>query len=111
MTIATNGEGVAVCRCGSDLHVVCSGGCPDPEVVFKSELGTMRKPRAGNERPQEYKDSTPKPPATRKSKGVKYPPPTHCWCGEPVAQRAKVGVGRPPTKCEKHVVRKKKVPE
>lgn len=38
-------------------------------------------------------------------KVVKYPPPTHCWCGEPVAKRARHGVGRPPTKCEKHVVR------
>lgn len=43
----TNGEGVAVCRCGSELHVVCSGGCPDPDVVFKSDLAAMKKPSGG----------------------------------------------------------------
>jgi hypothetical protein len=37
MTMSTNGEGVAVCRCGAELHVVCSGGCPEPDVVFKRE--------------------------------------------------------------------------
>ena len=101
----TNGEGMAVCRCGSELHVVCSGGCPDPDVVFKSELAAMKKPR-GIEPRQEYRDNTPKP---LREKKAKYPPPTHCWCGEPVAKRAKFGVGRPPTKCEKHVERKKGV--
>lgn len=50
----TNGEGVAVCRCGSELHVVCSGGCTDPDVVFKSERAAIRKP-AGREVPNSLK--------------------------------------------------------
>lgn len=91
----TNGEGVAVCSCGSALEVRCTGGCAEPDAVFKNAIAAMRKP------------SRPKPRAEGQPKVVKYPPPTHCWCGEPVAKRAKFGVGRPPTKCEKHVVRKK----
>jgi hypothetical protein len=44
--VNTNGEGVAICRCGAELHVVCSGGCPDPDVVFKNAIAAAPVPRA-----------------------------------------------------------------
>jgi hypothetical protein len=92
--MSTNAAGVACCgNCGSELEVRCTGGCAEPDIV----------PR------ENYIATMPQRAQTKEPKIVKYPPPTHCWCGEPVAQRAKYGVGRPPTKCEKHVVRKKAV--
>ena len=88
MTINTNGEGVACCSCGAELQVVCTGGCPEPDVVFKSELAAMRKPHA-HERPQ-----------------FKEGPPKICnWlsgCDQPVAPRLP-GHGRFPKKGPKHL--------
>lgn len=106
MTISSNAAGVACCgNCGHELVIACTGGCPEPDAVLRENyVAALPKPR-GEEPRQEWKDQTPKPPVERK--GAKYPPPTHCFCGEPVAQRARFGVGRPPTKCEKHVIRKK----
>lgn len=96
MTINTNGEGVAVCRCGSELHVVCSSGCPEPDVVFKSELAAMRKPR-----PEKRKiERAVKQPPPRK------PVPDHCTygtCTDPVAPRVPGAMGRPVTRCAKHL--------
>lgn len=35
MTINTNGEGFAICSCGAELEVRCTGGCAVPDAVFK----------------------------------------------------------------------------
>jgi len=92
MTISTNGEGVAVCRCGAELHVVCSAGCPDPVVVFKSELAAMKKP-TGN-------------PGTPRRKQIPTPilrPGICAWphgCEDLVAPRT--GKGRKPIFCLAH---------
>lgn len=106
MTMTTDKIGIACCgNCGSHVEVVCSGGCAEPDVIPRENyIAALPKPR-GEEPSQEWKDDTPKP-----AKAAKYPVPTECripGCGAPVAKREKFGVGRPPTKCEKHVVRKK----
>jgi hypothetical protein len=85
----TNGEGVAVCRCGSQLHIVCSGGCTDPDVVFKSERATIRKPR-----------HVPNPRKTRRFRPGFC---THPGCDDPIAPRPAGAIGHPWTKCIKHL--------
>ena len=49
MPISTNTAGIAVCgNCGSEVHVVCSGGCAEPDVVPRANyIATMKKPRGG----------------------------------------------------------------
>jgi hypothetical protein len=38
MSISTNGAGVACCgNCGHELAVICTGGCAEPDIVFKSD--------------------------------------------------------------------------
>lgn len=79
------GSGEAVCgNCGAHLEIVCSGGCAEPDIVFRQDYtAALPKPR-GEEKPKPKERST------------------HCWCGDPVAMR-KPGHGRPTTKCEKHL--------
>lgn len=103
MTIHTDNSGVACCgNCGSHVVVACSGGCAEPDVMFRKDyIASLPKPKG----PEPGKARVPKGP-----KVAKYPPPTHCFCGEPVAKRRVKGRGRPPTKCETHVVRKKAAP-
>ena len=52
MPISTNASGVAVCgNCGSEVHVVCSGGCAEPDVMPRANyIATMKKPRGGGKR-------------------------------------------------------------
>jgi hypothetical protein len=76
----TNGEGVAVCRCGSELHIVCTGGCPDPDVVFKSELALLSKPPDPARRPGQCR-----------------------WANCPDDVAPHKGRGRPPTRCPAHL--------
>lgn len=94
----TNGEGVAVCRCGSELHVVCSGGCTDPDVVFKSERAAIRKP-SGREVPNSLK---------RKVRRFIPGFCTHPGCYDPIAPRPAKAIGQPWTKCVKHLALSRK---
>jgi hypothetical protein len=89
LTLRTNGAGVAVCGCGSELHIVCSGGCPEPDVQFRDETTKPKRDRH------------------RKEKRVKAGdvPSGYCTyqhgCGAPVAEQTYHG--RPTTKCVKHL--------
>ena len=74
-------------HCGGHLSIVCENGCADAEVSLHktNAIAALPVPTTKEKRPTT---------------------PGFCWCGEPVAPRLKFGIGRPPTKCEKHVVRK-----
>ena len=85
----TNGVGIAICSCGSELHVVCAGGCEKPDFVFAQDHKIKRASR-------------------RKADGrihVKDVPPGMCtWqngCDQPSAQQTYRG--RTTTKCPKHL--------
>lgn len=89
MTVTTDNSGAACCgNCGSNVVVACSGGCAEPDVVFRENyVATMKKP-SGNEPEQ-----------------AKYPVPTTCRhpnCDQPPVPPKIRGRGRPPTRCEKH---------
>lgn len=89
----TNGEGVAVCSCGSQLEVRCMGGCPEPDAVFKSVRAAIRKPQG---REVSY---------NRKKKVRRFRPGfcTYPGCDDPIAPRPPKSVGHPWTKCFKHL--------
>lgn len=104
MTLRTDQRsGVACCgNCGSELAVICTGGCAEPDIVPRENyIAAMRKPN--------WPEKSSPEPVRRNGKLVKYPPPTHCHCGAPVVklERPGRGGGRPPTHCEKHMKRKK----
>ena len=46
MTINVAGSGEACCgNCGHELEIVCTGGCPEPDIVFReNSVATMAKP-------------------------------------------------------------------
>lgn len=103
MSCNTNGQGLACCSCGSALAVVCTGGCPDPDVVFRSDIAAMRKPA--------WRDI---PNSQRVKRRPVNSPPLHCTylkCKEPVALREPGAMGRPVTRCAKHLAhfRKKRL--
>lgn len=54
MSARTNSSGVACCgNCGSELKVACTGGCAEPDIVFKENyIASLPKPR-GEEKPQD----------------------------------------------------------
>lgn len=72
MTVNTNGVGVAICSCGSELEIRCTGGCAEPDVVFKRE-------------------HDPNAICNWRYRG---------GCDQPVGEH--VGMGPPPAKCPKH---------
>lgn len=85
MTINTNGAGVAVCSCGHELEIRCTGGCKLPDPVFKDNyIATMKRPR-GEE-----------PKLVQRDGQCNYQ-----RCTDDVAEYS--GHGRPSTKCPYHL--------
>lgn len=86
-------------QCRAEPQLSCPNGCVGIEgVVVAAE---DRKAFAKNGC---VPDPSMAPMRERKKtskKAVKYPVPTHCWCGAPVVPKPP-GRGRPPTKCELH---------
>lgn len=101
MTISTNAAGVACCgNCGSELEIRCTGGCPEPDVVFRENFAaTMAKlgGHPGKRGPFRKYGPQKKTPIRR---------PGFCaWvagCDLPVAKR-EPGHGRTPIMCENHL--------
>lgn len=91
MTASANAAGVACCgNCRSELEVRCTGGCEDPDIVFKhNPIAGLRRVPSGRLR--------------RTPTGRKYIPGicTYRDCREPIVPH--VGKGRPTTKCVKHL--------
>lgn len=61
----TNAAGVAVCSCGAELEVRCTGGCAEPDYVIVEETAICTFPDCTD------------PVAARKP-GAKGPPPKKC---------------------------------
>ena len=91
MTMSTNAAGIACCgNCGSEVHVVCSGGCAEPDVIPRENyIATMRRPRKG-ESPQTNGLKEDQPTQCTWPGGCESPPKP--WCGR----------GRKPRMCAFH---------
>ena len=97
MTIRTNAAGVAICSCGSELEVRCTGGCVEPNVVFENAIAAMPKPSGPPHIPLAFPRHKPGDPPRQ------YPRKVCNWPGgcsadvEPYS-----GVGQPPKRCSAH---------
>lgn len=95
MTPKVNQAGIACCgECGSELQIVCTGGCKDPDVVFKENYIASLPTPQGRETPGKQHARRP---------WARKPVLDQCTyrdCTEPPAPRGVTG--RPPTRCVKH---------
>ena len=95
MTINTNGAGVACCgNCGSELEVRCTGHCAEPDIVPRENyIAALPLPKGPGRRA----------PRAKRRSTRKFLPGicTYKSCTEPIAPH--VGIGRPTTKCPKHL--------